>query len=207
MMYLFFDTETTGLPVSWRAPVSALDNWPRLVQLAWLLCDQNGTPSERRSLIVRPEGFEIPEAATAIHGITTAQAANEGFPLRHVLDDFAAAIDQSQLLVAHNVSYDQNVLGAEYLRTGIESRLMGTPSLCTMEASTEFCAISGPRGFKWPTLSELYSRLFGRDPERVHAAEVDVNTCAECFFELRRRGVVTLPAIGSAPLTEPLREK
>jgi len=30
-MYLFFDTETTGLPRNWKAPVTDLDNWPRMV--------------------------------------------------------------------------------------------------------------------------------------------------------------------------------
>ena len=40
--YLFFDTETTGLPRSWQAPVTALDNWPRMVQLAYMAYDGEG---------------------------------------------------------------------------------------------------------------------------------------------------------------------
>ena len=31
--YLFFDTETTGLPKNYNAPITDTDNWPRLVQL------------------------------------------------------------------------------------------------------------------------------------------------------------------------------
>ena len=38
-MYLFFDTETTGLPRSWKAPITDSNNWPRLVQIAWLVFD------------------------------------------------------------------------------------------------------------------------------------------------------------------------
>ena len=41
-MYLFFDTETTGLPKNWKAPITDLENWPRLVQLAWLVYDNIG---------------------------------------------------------------------------------------------------------------------------------------------------------------------
>ena len=199
--YLVFDTETTGLPVDWRAPASRLDNWPRLVQLAWLLCDSGGRPLDRRTSTVRPDGFEIPAAATRVHGITTAQAARDGLPLHEVLTGFSAAIDRSQLLIAHNVSYDRKVLGAEYLRAGLASRLMSMPSLCTMEASTEYCAIPGPRGFKWPSLSQLHSCLLGRGLERAHSAEADVDACAACFFELRRLGVLTLPATLPGPLS------
>ena len=41
-MYLFFDTETTGLPKNYKAPASDLNNWPRLVQLAYHLYDNDG---------------------------------------------------------------------------------------------------------------------------------------------------------------------
>ncbi|HET7116363.1 MAG TPA: hypothetical protein VFI29_07720 [Hanamia sp.] len=36
-MYLFFDTETTGLPKNWKAPVADLNNWPRLSELHYKL--------------------------------------------------------------------------------------------------------------------------------------------------------------------------
>ncbi len=35
--YVFFDTETTGLPLNWKAPVTELENWPRLIQLAYIV--------------------------------------------------------------------------------------------------------------------------------------------------------------------------
>lgn len=59
-MYLFFDTETTGLPKRWNAPVTDLENWPRLVQLAWIMYDDRGNMLESRDVIVKPEGFTIP---------------------------------------------------------------------------------------------------------------------------------------------------
>ena len=41
-MYLIFDTETTGLPKSWNAPITDTDNWPRCIQIAWQLHDNMG---------------------------------------------------------------------------------------------------------------------------------------------------------------------
>ena len=77
-MFLFFDTETTGLPQRWNAPVTDVDNWPRLVQLAWIMCDDKGNVIEERSDIIKPEGFSIPVEASRVHGITTIKAQEEG---------------------------------------------------------------------------------------------------------------------------------
>ena len=54
-MYLFFDTETTGLPKDWKAPISDLDNWPRLVQIAWSHYDSSGNEISNNSYIIKIE--------------------------------------------------------------------------------------------------------------------------------------------------------
>jgi len=71
-MYLFFDTETTGLPRNWKAPVTDLKNWPRLVQLAFLVYDEKGTQISAGDFIIKPEGFKIPADVSLIHGISQA---------------------------------------------------------------------------------------------------------------------------------------
>ena len=194
-MYLFFDTETTGLPRNWKAPVSDLDNWPRLVEMAWLLYDEEGNCVESRSAIVRPDGFVIPAEAAAVHGITTVRAAAEGVDLGALLADFARAVDIAQVLVAHNVSFDEKIVGAELLRTGVESRFNERVRFCTMTTSTDLCAIPSRYGYKWPKLPELHKRLFGSVPDGAHAAGSDVEACARCFFEMKRLGLVTLPRV------------
>ncbi|WP_198935449.1 hypothetical protein [Chlorobium sp. KB01] len=85
-MYLFFDTESTGLPRNWKAPVTDLNNWPRLVQLAYLSFDGGGNQTGSGNYIVRPDGFSIPPEAAAIHGISTAQALAEGLELKRVME-------------------------------------------------------------------------------------------------------------------------
>ncbi|MEA3478042.1 MAG: 3'-5' exonuclease [Bacteroidota bacterium] len=112
--YLIFDTETTGLPVDWNAPISNLDNWPRLVQIAWFHCDNSGNILTDSNYIVKPQGFTIPEDATEVHGISTEMAKSEGIDLKTVLIEFSKAISQSSFLVAHNLNFDEKIVGAEF---------------------------------------------------------------------------------------------
>jgi len=102
-MYLFFDTETTGLPRNWKAPVSDLNNWPRLVQLAFLYYDGNGNKISGGDFIIKPEGFTIPTDASRIHGISTDRAIREGQSIKTVLQDFQSLVGQASYLVAHNI--------------------------------------------------------------------------------------------------------
>ena len=70
-MYLIFDTETTGLPKKWKAPLSDSDNWPRCVQIAWQLHDLSGNCVSYENFIIKPNGYEIPYDSEKIHGIST----------------------------------------------------------------------------------------------------------------------------------------
>lgn len=189
-MFLFFDTETTGLPQDWRAPLEKLDNWPRLVQLAWLLMDEHGQEINGKSAIIRPDGFSIPESAAAVHGISTERAQAEGEELDLVLDEFSRIIEEARILVAHNMSFDEKIMGAEFLRQEKAHQLFDRPKICTMYSATDFCQIPGPYGYKWPKLMELHERLFQEGFEGAHDALADVRACSRCFFELMDRGII-----------------
>ncbi len=189
-MYLFFDTETTGLPINWRAPVTDLNNWPRLVQLAYLYCDGDGNALISGDYIIKPEGFVIPEIASKIHGISTERANKEGFVLTNVLHEFEKMIAKAEVLVAHNMSFDEKIVGSELIRAGMADGLPSKKKICTMERSTDFCAIKGPYGNKWPKLSELHHTLFGIGFQEAHNAAIDIQATAKCFWELKKRGII-----------------
>lgn len=195
-MYLFFDTETAGLPQSYSAPASDGNNWPRLVQIAWLLTDRNGKELRSQSFIIRPVGFEIPESAVSIHGITTAKAKKLGVELKRALTEFSKDLQSADTLIAHNMEFDERVVGSEFLRVArMGNPLIGKALYCTMRSSTSFCRIpGGPRGYKWPKLQELHKVLFGSQYESAHDAVADVNACAKCFFELKRKGLISMVA-------------
>ena len=191
-MYLFFDTETTGVPRRWDVPCTDTANWPRLVQIAWALHEADGTCAAGESHIVRPLGFTIPREAERVHGISTARALLEGIPLAEALALFSAGVDRSTVVVAHNLSFDECVVGAEFVREGARTDLHQKTKVCTMKASTEYCRLPGRYGYKYPSLSELHFALFGRTFDKAHRADSDVRALVECFFELKRRGVIRL---------------
>jgi DNA polymerase III subunit alpha len=202
-MFLIFDTETTGLPRSYDAPVSDLDNWPRVVQLAWQLHNKAGRLLGSGAFIVRPDGFNIPFNAAQIHGITTERALSEGRELRETLNDFLEALGHTNYLCGHNIEFDIKVLGAEFLRCGLQDPFAGKAVLDTKcDSTTAFCAIPGGKGgkFKWPTLSELYAKLFGSSFEEAHNAAFDVQATSRAFFEAVRRGVLAVPGLANDEL-------
>ena len=188
-MMLFFDTETTGLPRNWDAPVTQTDNWPRMVQLAWVQYDDQENMICEANCIIKPDGYTIPSEVAAIHGITTENALKNGSELSSVLSEFSAAVDASNMLIAHNMDFDEKIVGAEYVRMGLKSGVLDTQRLCTMKTTTDLCKIPGNYGYKWPKLEELHRFLFGADFEDAHDASVDVKICAKCFFELVKRGI------------------
>jgi DNA polymerase III subunit epsilon len=189
-MHLFFDTETTGVPRNYKAPTSDLANWPRLVQLAWLITDDAGDEIKSTEFIVKPDGFTIPADAARVHGISTETALRDGVDLTEVLAAIVPDLEQADLLVAHNIQFDEKILGAELLRGGHPDLPAAKPKRCTMRESTDYCRLPGRYGYKWPKLQELHVKLFGEEFAGAHDALVDVRACARCFFELKRLGIM-----------------
>jgi len=194
-MYLIFDTETTGLPKSYKAPITDTDNWPRCIQIAWQLHDEMGNCIEHEDYLVTPEGFDIPYDAERIHGISTELAKQQGIPLKEVLKKFNAVLAKSKFVVGQNVGFDVNIMGCEFFREGVESPMANLPVLdtCT-EHTANLCQIPGGRfgKFKLPTLTELHKHLFGTAFGEAHNATADVEATTRCFLELVRKQQYTI---------------
>ena len=192
-MFLIFDTETTGLPGDWNAPLTDVNNWPRCVQIAWQLHDKGGNCISHEDYLVTPDGYTIPYDSEKIHGISTALAQKEGIPLSEVLEKFRLILNQCEFVGGHNVKFDLNIMGAEFLRLGDHNPLDNLPVIdtCT-EQTASLCQLAGGRGgkFKLPTLGELHFHLFNDHFEEAHNATADVEATARCFFELFRQGAM-----------------
>ncbi len=201
-MYLIFDTETTGLPKRWDAPITDTDNWPRCVQIAWQLHDELGNLVEHQDFLIKPDGFNIPYEAEQIHGISTALAEKQGVPLQEVLVAFNKALERTKFVVGQNVDFDINIMGCEFHRMETESTLVQLPVLdtCT-EHTAELCKIPGGRGgkFKLPTLTELHEFLFGEPFAEAHNATADVEATTRCFLELVRKKQFTANELDVQP--------
>ncbi|MEO6610712.1 MAG: 3'-5' exonuclease [Chitinophagaceae bacterium] len=195
MNILFFDTETNGKPINYRAPVTDLRNWPRVIQLGYQIADsETAGVLKTVKCLVKPDGWTVPvEDFWIKHGYSTSQCEEQGLAMGVILEEFVSDIQSLQVdvMVAHNMAFDINVLGAEMIRYGKKAgRKM--IQICTMIHGTDLCKLPGGRGgqFKWPRLEELYRVLFNKDFEGAHDAGADVAACRECYFEMIKREVM-----------------
>jgi DNA polymerase-3 subunit epsilon len=184
-----FDTETTGL----YDPI-------RLVELGVVLFELRSDWSffERASvsLIIRPEGFTIPEKAASIHGITTEIALHFGISVISAISVLTNLWSKADILIAHNFEYDDKVINGEIIRLGRNSNLRRPPTICTKDLSAPILNIpptprmisSGYGGMpKAPKLEECYRFFFNEEIIGAHSALVDARACARVFAEIKRR--------------------
>ena len=202
MKILFFDTETTGLPLDFDEPYTNVKNWPRLVQLSWILEDTETNEVTEHDFIIEPVGFIIPYAATKIHHITHDWAERNGKPIKRVLLQFDLDLFKADLLVGHNIEFDINIVAAEFYRLKKENRgvfgtgtihqiinkLLSKRNFCTMLNGTNYTKIEVPYQdeYKWPKLAELYRYFFGHDFKGAHNSLDDIRATRECFWEIVR---------------------
>lgn len=190
MANLFFDTETSGLPRNYRASYQEIDNWPRIVQLSWIIADDNGEIKSEADHIIKVD-FKISPEASRIHGITNDIAEEKGSPLPSVLELFLTDLKKAEYLICHNVDFDLAVLKSELYRNNL-SHDFQLPTFCTMKNSTNYCQIPGSRGYKWPKLEELYKICFGKNMNHAHNAWADVQATYEIFYHLKKENVFEL---------------
>lgn len=209
-MYLFFDTETTGLPKDYKAPFTDLDNWPRIVQFAWALYNAEGKLFKKFSGLVKPNGWVIPNIKHFLdqghplevamekaefwitNNLTQEDCEKNGIPIEKVLLQFVNAIDESKFLIAHNFLFDFNVTASEMLRVSLKAQTKPT-KICTMMSTINIVKApyaNGRSGYKFPKLMELHRYLFNEDFDGAHDAGFDVAATAKCFFELKRRNLI-----------------
>ena len=182
-MYLFIDTEATGLPVQNTTGSFT----PRLVQLGWLLTDDQGMVLRSFDEIIKPSGFQIPKRTVDIHGISTDQAYQLGIPLSMALKSLSEVLRFTHFIVGHNIDFDYQVIQSEFKRSQIQTLFNRYPRFCTMKSPKiiEYCRVMrGDRKADWPSLSELYFHLFN-EHFQAHNAYQDARACAQCFFQLK----------------------
>lgn len=190
-LYLFFDTETSGIP-QWHLPADHATQ-PRVVDLAGLLCDHGGAEVARFESLVKPEGWEIPKGAADIHGITTEMALAEGRPIAEVLDGFDALLARATLLSAFNIRFDDKLLRGERRRLGRPDGFGTVPVFCIMKGCTPLCKMpptpkmvrAGFDKYKPPKLSEAVQILLKREHVGAHRAMADVVSTRDLYFALR----------------------
>ena len=193
MRVLVFDTETTGLPKSRWANYRDSDEWPYIVQLSYILYNANtgNIEIEEDNIIKMDDGVHIPESSTKIHGISNEISAARGIPIKDAIRKFLACFNMCDVLVAHNIKFDRDIILAESWRNKIRNpfKHVSPPvEFCTMKHGKELCNIrqqniyTGEICLKPPKLVELYEKLFNETPSGLHNSMIDVFVCLRCYF-------------------------
>ena len=210
---LFFDTETTGIPErSWNWDTD-FEQYPHVVQMAWL----HGCKAETH--IIRPDGWEIPQETVDVHGITTEYALEHGEPFASVVDMFIQDCHDAGLICGHNIHFDTSIIKANILRelgreyydaNDVENALYKGKRIDTMRPTMKWVDARMANGrLKFPNLSELYSRCFPGESFPAHDALEDVKAVAKCLPVILELGLVELkvkeyPDEQAKPTTEQL---
>lgn len=183
---MVYDTETNGLPVSQFARYDQVDNWPRIIQLSWAIYKEDGTRVRGRTDMIKPDGWTVPNLPFfRDNDLSTERCEREGIPIDLALDRFSDALKTSKILVAHNASFDRNVLFAELLRLR-RPIPKDHEEYCTKRASEPILKLPGWRGkYKWPTLMEAHQYFFGEGFDGAHDAGADVDACAKVYFAIQ----------------------
>lgn len=199
MKLLFFDLETTGLPQtidfhtyhSYKE-VAYYEN-SRIVQIAAVLYERVGdefVKTVEHDYIIKPDKFEIKNSN--IHGIEQKTADFAGIELTQAIEFLRKDLESADLLIAHNIKFDKNVLLSELYRYKLFQdckTINSIPIFCTSENCKDITKIKYKTGsrFKQPKLIELYEFLFNEIPDGLHNALQDTRVLAKCFFELLKK--------------------
>jgi DNA polymerase-3 subunit epsilon len=192
---LFYDTETTGLPLF--SEPSEDPRQPHIVQLGACLVDLD-TRQTLASLdvIVKPEGWTIPAEVAAIHGITTEKAMAAGIPESLAVELLLELHKRADFRVAHNESFDSRILRIAYKRffdEAVADEWKGGRTKCTQLLSTPILKlpptakmIAARRNHhKSANLGEAFKYFTGQELVGAHSAMVDVQACMAVYWAIQ----------------------
>lgn len=185
-MYLLFDSSANGRPRSYKAPLDDSSAWPKLLHLSWIILDKDLKPIEDFDFVIKPEGFSPTDAALKSHHIDREKIMESEHALLDVLNKFKESVNKCEYVFAHNLKYNEGIVGSEYYRKSIASPLIAADSYCLMHEATYFCKLKGKRGYKWPSLQEMHSIIFNQGYTPPNHARADVIAAARSFIYLKK---------------------
>lgn len=205
--YLFCDTETCGLPVSYDAPFHDLDNWPRILEVSWELCYENGETIEKACDLIQPDGWKFPVGEFwEKHGFNEADSILNGIPAVEALTKLAVAMNCADVFICYNISYDQPIIEAEMYRykifpkavrremvqnnivpaIGFRDENIKLKKECAKLLSTPIVKLPGIYGnYSWPKLEVAYEFAFGEKMTGAHHASSDVEATKRLYLWIK----------------------
>ena len=192
MKILVFDTETTGLPIEKNPSIYQTNKWPYILQLSYVVYDLslNKIIKQNDKYIKINDNVDISIESQNVHKITR-EICNKGDLINKVLHEFKKDMNECDLLVGHNVSFDKRMIIVEGIRNKINMNLK--PTYCTMKNAVDICKIerigeNNELYYKFPTLNELHKQLFNKELNnfKLHNALIDVIVCLKCYIMIEK---------------------
>lgn len=176
MSLIFIDTETKGVPQRSDAPITEIDNWPLISQIAWIVCDNTGA-------ILKKENFTTSLSFTPPNSDHYQTAKYK--PIHEIIPKLKQDLASCVVVIGHNIEFDINVIGCEFYRLGFDPSLITDMSrFCTMKETVDYCNFSYNGKYRYPKLQELYTKLFAMPFENAHDAYCDIMATYNCFEKL-----------------------
>ncbi len=186
--FLVVDTETSGLPKKWDLPYAAPNNWPHILQLAWIIFDKNGSKIKSENHYINISDVKISKSSQNVHHLDQSFLTLNGKDRSVVMKIFAADLETYHpLIIGHFVELDFHVVCAEFYRENIKSCITELPLFCTMKLSESY--VKNP-SLKYLKLNRFYKTLFNKRPEILHDAIVDAQLTSEIFFHLLKNNKI-----------------
>lgn len=200
MRILVFDTETTGLPER-NASIYEIEKWPYILQLSYIFYDVSNNISVIKDQYINiSKDIEISNESFEKHGITREKIDSKGINIQNALLEFNTYLSRADLVIGHNISFDKRMIFVECSRNRIKQQFttfrgknkISKQEYCTMKNSVELCDLyyttqTGKILRKYPTLSELYMKLFPDIilPANLHNSIIDVAVTLRCYIKIK----------------------
>lgn len=182
-MYLFIDTETNGLPNMNNIRYGDYPlytniekyNTARIIQISFMLCDENLKELEMHDYIIKRENFEINNSE--FHGITN-DISDNGVNFNEAINIFMKTLEKCKYIVAHNTNFDLSVIKSEFYRRNMIDYiklLNNFQDICTVKKFKYIIKAKNKYNkIKDPSLKELYYYAFNKELENAHNSKYDV---------------------------------
>lgn len=177
MIETIFDTETTGLVENRTLRIA---RQPEIIEFYACEVDlDSGTILRELDLLIKPR-LKIPDFIVKHTGITN-EMVEAAPPFEDVADSIVEFLERADVTIAHNVSFDKDVVEIELQR--LQRKINWKRSICTIEQSMH---ITGHR----MNLSALHLHLLKEKFAGAHRAKADVAALIRCCVELRKQEAI-----------------
>ena len=194
MKIFVYDTETTWFI---NKKETDLNLQPKIIQFAWILWEvkENQFKEIKRiNLLINPK-CPIPYSSSQVHHLYDIDVKESPY-IETEIDRIISYINEPDIIIWHNIEYDENMIKLELRRLGKEYKYKPKQVICTMNSSTNFCKlpkkIASSPWYKRPKLWELHKKLFNEYFIWAHDAMIDVEATLRCFLELLKQDIIKI---------------